>query len=177
MKVLDKDMLEELKAKALELGLHSLHGDPWMPVSVEPLLDEVTSYYYTWMRPNFKAWLLRYRENGEYHVDMALNEKLRELAHSADRREAVTHEWTHESLKHRGSTFIYLWREPKKVSFDRYVDNLQERQCLYVSAFLLIQTQVLMEGRGWSDSDIARRIDVPKHLFPYRWYIWRKYRM
>lgn len=176
IQAINRDLMKMLAEVAHSLGMHSRHGDPWQPVSVDPLLDQVT-HYYTWMPKDYKSWLLRWFEGNEIRADIALNITLKRLDRSADRRDAIAHEWAHIVCNHQGTRFEYFWKDPSKPSFHEYVHNIQERQCYYVSSFLLIQARVLLEGRGECDSVIARKIDVPIHLMPYRWYIWRKFKM
>ena len=174
MQTVDLSLLMRLRRKLNRLGIHSEVGDPWLPVPVEPLLGDI-GHYYTPMPESLKGYLLRLPNK---QPDIALNRVLWRIENSAHRRETIVHEWSHLFCGHEGEGFAYLWREGwVPPALGEPLDNIWERQCHYVSAFVLIQPKVLLEGRDEADGYIARKIDTPEFLFPYRWYIWRRFKM
>jgi hypothetical protein len=141
-------------------------------------LDSVLEAYHVEFHPLPEAIdgvAIRWRKYGRQFGQITLNPQLKEPENSARLREAQTHEYTHLYCKHSGDLFI-LWRPGSQMErFTRYLNEYQERQCRYVSAYLLVPIQALRDMAGMEPWYIARHLDVPEELVHLRWEIYQKY--
>lgn len=154
------------------ISRQQLHlGDPRDPVIPSVLLKDV-SWYYGLTARHMLAVTQRWKAVGRRFIDVALNVALDEPEWTAERRHAVVHEWAHIFCKHRGDMFI-LWQKEGSIvdDFDWFINNAQERQCEYVSAYILVRDAALKAMHGETNAYIAQQIDVPVHLVELRWWI------
>ena len=62
-------------------------------------------------------------------------------------------------------------------TFAKWVEGVQERQCDYVAAYLLMPLEALQEMEGIEGMEagyVARVLEVPEEMVRLRWEIWRK---
>ena len=167
---LNATLLDRLDALAHSYELHC--GPVDEPVNIWPALEKFTTAYLALPDP-VRAMTLRWQRAGHRYVDITYNTGLREPERSAEKRYAAAHEFAHIFCRHRGDLFI-MGRRHESSSFERFVDDIQERQCEYVAAYLLVPMAALYAMRGQSTADIAVVLDVPVHLVEVRWAIWRR---
>lgn len=158
-----------------EIAKKKLHqGDTLDPIYVFPLIQDL-DWWYGLQADKARAVTQRWKQGRERFTDIGFDLALKEPELSAEHRRAIVHEWAHVFCKHRGDFFI-LWEDGEgPEGFDRFVDDIQERQCDYVSAYILIKRSALIELKDRPGEEIARILDVPEHLVELRWYIWRKH--
>ena len=113
----------------------------------------------------------RWQRGRKRFTDVSFSGLLSEPEWTAERRRAVVHEWSHIYCRHRGDLFI-LWKEGFHATpIECFANDIQERECEYISAYILVRLAALRGMRGESSEYIARQIDVPSHLVELRWWI------
>lgn len=135
------------------------------------LLREVDSWYGV-APPTVLAVTQRWQRGRERFTDVGFNNKLREPEWTAHNRHAIVHEWAHIFCRHRGDFFIMWRRGAGPDPFEQFINDIQERQCEYIAAYMLVKRKALLELRDASNAEIAAIVDVPEHLVSLRWYIW-----
>ncbi len=58
-------------------------------------------------------------------------------------------------------------------TFAELVERVQDRQCDYAAAYLLVPLRALGEMEGMEVGYVARVLDVPEEMVRLRWEIWR----
>lgn len=150
------------------IGLH--RGEP--PVQLCSLLENF-AVGYSALPERVEAITVRRAE--QRYIGMRFNHELADWGATARKRHAEAHELAHVLLRHRGDFWIMYRAGGRPGPFDAFLDNIQERQCDLVAAYLLVPLAVLFECRGLSATEIAVRCDVPVLLVELRWIIWRKF--
>lgn len=155
-------------------GLHS--GDTQEPVYPLCLLEDL-DWWYGLESSNALAVTHRWKEGRERFVDIGFSSVLREPEWTARNREVITHEWIHVFCKHPGKVFV-MWRDGRGPDpFSRFLNDSIERQCSYLTSYVLIKRRLLFEMVDATNTEIAVVADVPEHLVPLRWYLWNKHHM
>jgi hypothetical protein len=153
---------------------HKLHGRGAEPVDLSPLLEEFKTTYSD-LPPDVEAALVRWRAHGHTFTRLLYHPDLRDPGHTARRRYAGAHELAHAICEHRGDLYM-IWRAGDHPNdADLYIDRCQEQECDRVAAYLLIPMEALREMAGMDANYIAGVLDVPAHLVPLRWELWRKW--
>jgi uncharacterized protein DUF955 len=167
-------MLVKLKVKIKKAKLHQ--GDPLEPVDISPLLQDLT-YYFGRIPDATDAYLARFTIGRRRHKDIALHERLYEIDQAARRRYALVHEWAHAFLKHKGDFFPLGCLGIQPTPFDLYLDEIQEQQCVYSAAFVLIPPEVFLICRGMTEEEVALKLVIPTDLIAKRLELLKRHNM
>jgi hypothetical protein len=157
---------------------HRLHARPCEPVDLRPLLEEFSAGYrdLPW---GIEALMVRWLSGGHDFVRVVYHPALSEPGASARKRYADAHEYAHIICRHRGSMFV-VWQSRGStvapLAFDRDIERCHEAECDRVSAYLLVPLPALKEMADLDPGEIARTLDIPRHLVDLRWQIYGKYR-
>ena len=148
-----------------------LHGGRLEPVSIEPILEECKVYYQQ-MPENVQSFSWRWSRYEKEWPCIALDAGLREPTASMWKRYAVTHEFAHLFRRDPGSLHTIYQHQmlmvAKQRDFNGFLHTCAERDCDYVSAYLLISgsnLRLLKDEDRWY---ISRTLDVPEHLVDLR---------
>jgi hypothetical protein len=169
-----------LSAKHLDvldetIDKYELHACSVVPtVSIDTALGDITLCYAPLPRGVY-AMAARWYRGRDLFEDISLNSKLHELTESAWRRYAVAHELAHMLLNHQGD-FFYLWRAAGGLDpFQSFIERSQERQSDQAAAYLLIPKEHILDCRRDEHWRVAAGCDVPEHLVPVRWEVYKKF--
>jgi hypothetical protein len=146
-----------------------------VPVSVAPLLERF-HVKYSALPEYVDGVAARKRAPRRHYVSMAFNHVLQEPERSAVLRETQAHEFIHLFARHPGNYWV-KWGYQKHSYAEQlhWLDARQEAECRLLSAYLLIPAAELFEHWNEDAAYIAAVCDVPEHLVPVRWDVYRKY--
>jgi hypothetical protein len=181
--VVDGKLLDRLDRVIKRHNLHAGRG------IVEPVsLDRAMEGFWQEFRAlpeGVEAVTVRLRKGGREIVQIAYHERLGRPERSAQLRWAKGHEYGHVVGRHDGDMWVLrrfdLEGEKEDTGAHRYrrfkewLRGLQERECEWVAAYLLVPHSALWEMRGMEGWHVARVLDVPEHLVKKRWEIWRQW--
>lgn len=175
--VVDMGLLDRLDRLIRRYRLHE--GDRRQPVNLERVLEGFVDGY--WGLPGeVQAVTARWKgrrsgTSGRRFTRIAFDWGLKEPEESARKRHAGAHELAHVIGRHRGDLFV-MWRpEREPAGFEKHMGRVQERQCEYIAAYLLVPLGSLKEMEHEEGGYVARVLDVPEHLVRLRWEIWQRF--
>jgi hypothetical protein len=178
VRAIDERVLDRCDEVVRRARLHG--GGIVEPVSAEALLEVFGErYLYEALPRGVEGALLRWPGRPPYVV-MLLEERLRELEQSARRRYVIAHEMAHLLLGHAGSEVVLKRMRRSggwalQGTFAEWTEGVQERECDFVAAYLLVSSDALHEMEGLEAGYMARILDVPEELVRLRWEIWSKW--
>jgi len=160
---------------------YRLHGNKMVgPVGVQGLLEAYGgAYRYGELPEGVQGFLMRWDNKGTKFVLMLLDERLQEIEEAAQRRYVIAHEMAHKLLGHAGVDLELMrtrgggWA--LQTAFGEWVEGVQERECDYVAAYLLVPLRALREMEGMEDWYVASALDVPVEMVRLRWEIWTRW--
>jgi hypothetical protein len=151
-----------------------LHSGP--DIELRAVIEHFASVYtYVPMPALVVAITARWKGERRHYIRMRFNDELREPTESARDRHAQAHELAHVILRHRGDFWVMWEAGGPCPGFWADLESLQERQCEYLAAYLLIPLRDLVALKNETQWYIARTLDVPEHLVELRWVIFRKF--